>query len=73
MRTDAELLDAVKHFNDTGRLVHQAFFREDDVARILFLLAEGAVHCSQSRMIEDQHRMLLRLRDKYQEQQDAQE
>lgn len=73
MRTDAELLDAVKHFNDTGRLTHPAFFREDDVAAILFLLAEGAIHCSHTRAIEDQHRMLLRLKKKYQEQQEAQE
>lgn len=71
MRTDAELLAAIKNLNDTGRLVHQAFFREDDVARILFLLAEGAAHTSHSQKIEDQHRMLLRLRDKYQEQQEA--
>lgn len=73
MRTDQELIEAIEDLNTRGHIHHPAFFREGEVARILFLLAEGAAHCPHSKMIEDQHRVLIRLRERFDEQQAAQE
>jgi hypothetical protein len=73
MRTDEELVQALKDFNQTGKMKSMAFFVEVDVARMLMLLAGGAIHCSEWREIVAQHKMLMGLREKHEQQQDAQE